>query len=83
MDSTGGVLLDLARGKFYGLTFTAAEIARSLVGGASLEALLDLLGAKFEVPREELQQDLARFVEEMERAGLCSPGRGHQDQVHV
>ena len=82
-DNTGAVLFDLARGKFYGLTFTAAEVAHALVGGASLDTLLDLLQAKFEVPREALHQDLARFIKEMEKAGLCSPYKGNQDRVHA
>lgn len=81
MDSTGGILLDLARGKFYGLTLTAGEIAQALVRGASLGTLVDLMVTKFEVPREKLQQDLARFVKEMESAELCSPIKHYPDQV--
>jgi coenzyme PQQ synthesis protein D (PqqD) len=74
MDGTQGVLLDLARGKFYGLTFAAAEIAQALVNGASFGTLLELLQAKFDAPREELEQDLAKFLEKMERAELCDSG---------
>jgi hypothetical protein len=81
MDSTGGVLLDLARGKFYSLTFTAAEIIRALEGGARFDSLLELLQVKFQVPRKELEQDLARFLEEMERAELCRPSSESQSQA--
>lgn len=70
-DGTGAVLFDLARGKFYGLTFTASEIVQALVGGASFATLVELLQVKFEAPKDALEQDLARFLEEMKRAGLC------------
>ena len=74
-DRTGGILLDLARGKFYSLTFTAAEIARALVDGACFDSLLEFLQVKFQVPKNVLEQDLARFLAEMERAELCRPSR--------
>ena len=70
-DRAQGVLLDLARGKFYGLTAAAVEIAQALVHGTNFATLLELLQAKFDAPREVLEQDLARFLEELERAKLC------------
>lgn len=71
MDGGSGIVLDLARGKFYSLTPTAVAITQSLVGGVSFDDLLEDLQTKFSVPREQLERDLTAFLEKMEQAGLC------------
>lgn len=64
------VLLDLDGGVYYGLQDVAAQIWRSLTSGLSIPQTVDTLLDEYEVDREQLEDDLARLIDELRDAGL-------------
>lgn len=64
------VLLSLTSGYLYTCNETTAAFLDALDGRRSFGEVLDLLLAQFEVPREQLQADMAALVEELMGEGL-------------
>ena len=64
------VLLDLDRGIYYGLDPVGARMWQLLAEGAALETIVDTMTGEYEVEREALQADLARFTAELCERGL-------------
>jgi hypothetical protein len=53
---------------------TGARILELLESDLSVARLVDLLGGELEVSRDELAQDTAKFLEELEEAGIITGG---------
>jgi hypothetical protein len=66
------VLLDFARGEYFGLDEVGAEIWRALAEGKELGAVADHLAATFAVEREEALQDIIALVEELHAQHLVA-----------
>ena len=65
------VLLDLRSGKYFGLNATGAAIWAVMErSGASLDAMMEGVRARFEDPGGQLQRDLERLLGELESNGL-------------
>jgi hypothetical protein len=68
------VILDLASGNYYGLDPVGSRFWQLLSEGQSPSAARDVLLAEYEVQREQLDQDLARLIQELQAKGLVSLG---------
>src|SRR5438105_13284189 len=66
------VLLDLASGNYFGLDAVGARIWQLLVEGKAPPEVCDVLLSEYEVPREALENDLARLLGELKAQGLIS-----------
>jgi hypothetical protein len=64
------VLMSVDAGAYYGLEGPAQSIWQALVEPLTLNQLMDQLVAEYEVPRETCQEDVVRFLEQLEREGL-------------
>lgn len=67
------VLLDLARGVYYGLNPTGARIWELLVEGASIRDAATRLAEEHEVALEEAEREVRRIVEELRERELVTP----------
>ncbi|MFC1688476.1 PqqD family protein [Pseudomonadota bacterium] len=66
------VLLDLSREHYFGLDAIGTRVWQLLREGKSLEQLFDVMLDEFEVGREQLEIDIAAFLENLISAGLIS-----------
>lgn len=64
------VLLDFAKGEYFGLDAIGADIWRRLEAGDDLGAAADHLVAHYAVDREEALRDIVDLVSELQRCGL-------------
>lgn len=64
------VLLDFARGEYFGLDETGAEIWRRLSEGDDLGTIADRIASRFEVSREDALVDVVELVTEMHAHAL-------------
>lgn len=64
------VLLDFARGEYFGLDETGAEIWRGLSKGDDLGTIADRIASLFEVSREDALRDIVELVTEMRAHSL-------------
>ena len=67
------VLLDLKLGEYFTLNGVASRMWSLLLERPSLAEVLGSLGAEYEVPADQLKQDLASFVQELESHGWLRP----------
>lgn len=72
-ESTGSVVMDVSRGKYFALNVVGAEMWSALEDGADGTRLLDRLEARFEVERERLRGDVERLLVELVDRGLLVP----------
>jgi|GEM_PF-6617680 len=66
-----GVLLDVALGKYYSLTPSAALIVSAIARGRSVDEIINNLGRAFGVSQSRLETDLRSFLSILEAKGLC------------
>lgn len=75
------VLLDLASGQYFGLNPVGTEFWRAAQDTCGVEAIVERLAAGFEVGREELEADLAEFLDDLVDAGLLRLDRDGDEPV--
>ncbi len=66
------VMLDMASGFYFGVDAVGARIWQLLSETGSCAALVDRLTQEYDVPPEQAESDVARFVEELTAHGLLS-----------
>lgn len=64
------VLLDLARGDYYGLDEVGAALWHGLVAGRTVAEIAADLGSQYDVDDARLRQDLVALLEELVAKGL-------------
>lgn len=69
-DQCGRVLIDLDSGVVFSLNGVGAQIWTKMEEGQHLEAILDSLTRDYDIPREQLRNDLEAFVRALEKKGL-------------
>ena len=65
-DEDGSVLINLESGKVFSLNGVGARVWTMLQQQLTCDDVLDSLAVEFEVPREQLQDDLEAFLHELE-----------------
>lgn len=75
----GAVLLDIGRGLCYSLNRVASSVwvtIETSPEGITLERIVGALETHLEVPREQLERDISKYLEELRQVGLvCQNGR--------
>ncbi len=69
----GAVLLDVEKGLCYSLNVVAAKVWNTLEEcqpGIAFVKLVDTMRERFDVPREQLEADIAEHLEKLEKMGL-------------
>ena len=66
------MILDASSNQYLGLNGTGAVIWSVLARGGSTAAAVGELIARFEVPRETAEDDVARLLQELSRLGLLT-----------
>lgn len=64
------VLLDLARGDYYGLDEVGAALWHGLMAGRTVAEIAADLGPRYEVDDDQLRQDLVALLEDLFAKGL-------------
>lgn len=64
------VLLNVASGMYYGLEGVSARIWTLLDAGADTEAIMHTILAEYEVPPDQLREDLQAFLDQLLSKGL-------------
>ena len=76
----GAVLLDIGKGLCYSLNRVGARVWVSIEmspGGVTLEGIVDSLESHFEIPREQLERDAGKYLEDLRQVGLARQN-GHR-----
>ncbi|MGA4803253.1 lasso peptide biosynthesis PqqD family chaperone [Streptomyces lavendulocolor] len=68
----GMALLDQSSGEYYTLNPTAALIVRTLLEGTSTEQAVTTLTDAYDVSAEQVEEDIARILEELRAARLLT-----------
>jgi coenzyme PQQ synthesis protein D (PqqD) len=71
-----GVLLNLKSGRYYGLDAVGTRIWQMLMQGRTLASTIAQLLSEYEVSREQLEADIACFIDALEAHGLVVRVRG-------
>lgn len=66
------VLLDIRGGTYYTLNDVGGRIWIFLSEGASVGAMVERLAAEFDMPAEQLTDDVEGFVEQLDRSRLIT-----------
>lgn len=66
------MLLDLSSETYYGLNEVGSRIWRHLSEHADLRGLLASMQAEYDVPPDQLEQDLIDIIDKLSRAGLVT-----------
>ena len=64
------VMMDIDRGCYYGLNVTASHIWRLLAQPMTLSGLCEQLVSEFAVPRNQCEQDVREFLEDLLSRGI-------------
>jgi hypothetical protein len=67
------VMLDLARGTYFGLDPVGARIWQLLGQGKTLAEVCDAMVDEYDVSREVIERDVAKLVQELVDRGLVAP----------
>lgn len=67
------VMLDLAKGAYFGLDPVGARMWQLLQEGKSLEDVRDAMAEEYEAPREKIERDLLALVDKLVADGLLLP----------
>jgi hypothetical protein len=70
------VLLDLAKGDYYGLDTIGAQLWQGLVGGGTIEEIAAALVKRYDVSLETLSLDLIALTQELVDRGLLEIEEG-------
>ena len=68
------VLLGLRTSRYFGLDGVGASVWRHLAEPRRFDALVELVGAEYEVEPEQAAADLTAFLRELESQGLVEIG---------
>jgi hypothetical protein len=68
------VMLDLAKGTYFGLDPVGARIWQLLQEGRTLAEACDAMAEEYEAPRAEIERDLLALVSKLEAQGLVAAG---------
>jgi len=66
----GAVLLDVERGICFSLNFIGLQIWGLLKKGYDQARIVDTLQKEYSIPREQLQEDVCQFMQELEASKL-------------
>jgi hypothetical protein len=66
------VILDLEHGVYFGLDEIGAAMWEAFVAGLSPAEVSNLLAAKYDAPREQLQEDACALASRLAEAGLVA-----------
>ena len=69
-DEDGSVLIQLQTGRVFSLNGIGAKIWTMLESGASFDGVVEALNREYEIPSEELRNDLDSFINELARKNL-------------
>ena len=69
-DEDGSVLIKLESGNVFSLNGVGAKVWTMLEQGLTFEVSLDSLSREYDVPRQQLEDDLEIFIHELESKGL-------------
>lgn len=64
------VLLDLASERYFGLDEVGTGMWRALTAGGTVGQAIDALLGEYDVPAEQLREDVGAFVRQLSEAGL-------------
>jgi hypothetical protein len=67
------VLLDPVEGEYFVLNLVGGVVWRSLEDGATVAQVVDAIGGQFDVPREQLERDVAAVIDALKAARLIEP----------
>jgi hypothetical protein len=67
-----GVVLDLARGKYYGLDESAGRIWQLLQESGNVQQVVAAMATEYQVDREQLLKDVTAFVGRLHALGLVT-----------
>jgi hypothetical protein len=70
LNEDGGVLLNINTGRCYSLNIFGAKIWTLIGSGRTREELLKELTVECSVPREQLKQDVSKFLADLTKAGV-------------
>jgi coenzyme PQQ synthesis protein D (PqqD) len=70
----GTVLLDIDRGRFYGLNPTATVVWKGLSDGQSVEQITGDLAARFTAPTDQIRADVTALVAQLRDRGVLDTG---------
>jgi len=59
------VLMDLESGSYFGLNSVGGQVWQALEEGKTIKQLCDQIEEEFDVPRDQLEQDITSLVEEL------------------
>ncbi|MEU0768667.1 lasso peptide biosynthesis PqqD family chaperone [Streptomyces albogriseolus] len=68
----GMALLDQNSGEYFTLNPTAALIVRTLLDGTSRQQAVTALTDRYDVPAEQVEEDITRILEELRAARLLA-----------
>lgn len=66
------VMMSISQGTYYGINPVGGRIWSLLEQPASVASLCNTIVSEFEVSKEQCQQDVLQFVEQMLKAGVVS-----------
>ncbi|MBI4397248.1 MAG: PqqD family protein [Elusimicrobia bacterium] len=64
------ILLDPARGRYYGIEGTGTALWRALQENRTLEELCRLIRDEFEVEESRAREDVSQFIQTLKKDGL-------------
>ena len=67
------VMLDLAKGTYFGLDPVGARIWKLLGEGKTVAQVCDSMMSEYQVSRDDIERDVLALVEELERRGMIGP----------
>jgi Coenzyme PQQ synthesis protein D (PqqD) len=70
------VLINLVSGVYYSLAGAGGSIWSLIEAGSSVEEIVEAIAGRYEVSREQAQNDVARLVGELERQNLVVAAGG-------
>ena len=70
------VMINLTTGNYYSLNPVGVAVWEAVTGGASVGEAVELLGSRYDGPRDEIAAAVEALVEELRREELIVPAEG-------
>ena len=67
------VMLDLAKGAYFGLDPVGARMWQLLAEGKTLAEVRDAIAEEYDAPRDAIERDLLALVDDLKAQGLIAP----------
>lgn len=67
------VMLDLAKGAYFGLDPVGARMWQLLAEGKTLAEVCDAIAEEYDAPRDAIERDLLALVDDLKAQGLIAP----------